>query len=77
LRSRLIRQCGKHPSFPSKQADWQVLTEWASVDAARADGTPDEVVQRYTVVFNDAICDVQYHAALLSATLLNSNGWVA
>lgn len=77
LRSRLIQQGGKHPLFPSKQAQWQVLTEWASLDAARVDGAPEDVVQRYTVTFGDGIRDVQYHAAALSATLLNSNSWTA
>lgn len=76
LRSRLTQQCGKHPVFPSRQAHWQVLTEWASLDAARADGVPEEVVQRYTITFGAAIRDVQYHAAVLSTILLNSNSWV-
>jgi hypothetical protein len=73
----LIQQGGKHPLFPSKQAHWQLLTEWASLDAARVDGAPEEVVQRYASTFGAGIRDVQYHAAGLSATLLNSNSWTA
>ena len=61
--------------FPSREAHWQVLTEWASLDAARDDGAPAEVKQRYATTFGKAIRDVQYHAAALSATLLNSNSW--
>jgi hypothetical protein len=34
-------------------------------------------MQRYTVTFGDAIRDGQYHGALLSATLPDSNGWIA
>lgn len=77
LRSRLIQQQGKHPLFPSRQAQWQVLTEWASVDAADADGSAAEVMARYTVALGNAIRNVQYQAAALSATLLNSNSWAA
>lgn len=77
LRARLTQQCGKHPLFPSKEAHWQVLTEWASLDAARADGTSAEVIQRYAMAYGDTIRGVQYHAATLSASLLNSNSWDA
>ncbi|MBL8269921.1 hypothetical protein [Steroidobacter sp.] len=75
LRSRLAHQSGKHPMFPSKQAQWQVLTEWASLDGARSEGAAEQVVERYSLAFGGAIRNAQHHVAALNATLLNSNSW--
>lgn len=75
LRSRLARQDGKHPLFPSKQADWLVLTEWASLDDALAAGSAEEVLDSYRRQAGKSLSRLEYNIAALSATLLNANAW--
>ncbi|MBM3274763.1 MAG: hypothetical protein FJZ00_06400, partial [Candidatus Sericytochromatia bacterium] len=75
LRSRLARQDGKHPLFPSKQAEWLVLTEWASLDDALAAGSAEEVFARYSRQAGKSLSRLEYNVAALSATLLNANAW--
>lgn len=75
LRARLARQCGKHPLFPSSQPEWLVLTEWASIRDALADGTPAELTERYRRQLEPAISGLEYNLAALSATLLNADSW--
>jgi len=75
LRSRLARQEGKHPLFPSKQPDWVVLTEWACLDDALADGSPVDVAKRYSDQSEAWVSRLEYNVCVLSATLLNSNAW--
>jgi hypothetical protein len=77
LRSRLARQDGKHPLFPSKQAEWLVLTEWASMDDALAAGSAEEVLDRYGRQAEKSLSRLEYNIAALSATLLNANAWAA
>lgn len=75
LRARLARQEGKHPLFPSKQAEWLLLTEWASLDDAAAEGAPEEVVGRHARESGASLSRIEYNIAALSATLLNANAW--
>lgn len=75
LRARLARQEGKHPLFPSKQADWLLLTEWASFDDAAADGSPETVAGRQARESGASLTRIEYNIAALSATLLNANAW--
>lgn len=78
LRSRLAQQDGKHPLFPSKQPQWLVLTEWASLSEALQDGTPETVVARYAAVLPGAtVATVPCNVAGLSATLLNPDAWTS
>lgn len=77
LRARLARQTGKHPLFPSRQPEWLVLTEWASVSEASADGTAAEVCARYRREFATGVDRLEYNVATLSATLLNADSWTA
>ncbi len=77
LRARLARQEGKHPLFPSKQAEWLLLTEWASLDDAAAEGSPEEVVGRHARESGASLSRIEYNMAALSATLLNANAWTA
>lgn len=78
LRSRLARQDGKHPLFPSKQPEWIVVTEWASLGEALQDGGADEVVARYRQVLPDAAAAAApFNVAGLSATLLNPDAWTS
>jgi len=76
LRSRLAKQDGKHPLFPSKQPEWIAVTEWASTSEALQDGGAEEVVQRYRRVLSEAtVASAPYNVAGLSATLLNTDAW--
>ena len=75
MRSRLGKQQGKHPLFPSSQPEWLVLTEWATLDEATGDGTAAEVIGRYEAEFGGQVSGLEYNVAGLSATLLNTNNW--
>ena len=75
IAGRVGRQHGKHPLFPSSQPDWIVLTEWATVDEAAADGDPGEVAARYTEALGSDVSNLAYNVAALSATLLNATNW--
>lgn len=75
LRGRLARQHGKHPLFPSSQPDWLVLTEWATLDEALADGSGDEVCGRFADALGDRVCRLDYTVGRLSATLLSATTW--
>lgn len=72
---RVGRQNGKHPLFPSSQPDWIVLSEWATVDEAVADGEPDAVADRYREALGSDVSNLSYNVAALSATLLNATNW--
>lgn len=72
---RVGRQNGKHPLFPSSQPDWIVLTEWATVDEAIADGEPETVTDRYREALGPDVSNLAYNVAALSATLLNATNW--
>ena len=61
--------------FPSSQAEWVVLTEWATIDEALADGSSDEVSSRYSDAFGDGLSRLEHHVGALSATLLNATNW--
>ncbi len=75
IRSRLAKQEGKHPLFPSSQPEWIVLTEWATLEEAKADGAPEEVVARYQQDFAEQLSGLEYTVGSLSATLLNAHNW--
>ena len=75
MRSRLGRQEGKYPLFPSSQPEWLVLTEWATLDEATGDGTAADVIARYQREFEGQLSGLDYNVAGLSATLLNINNW--
>ncbi len=75
IRTRLAKQFGKHPLFPSSQPEWIILSEWATLGEAEADGTPEEVIDRYEQAVPDAVTNTSYNVAVLSATLLNSGNW--
>lgn len=77
LRARLARQCGKHPLFPSKQADWLLLVEWACLADALADGAPEACIARAVAAHPGALDRLEYGVSGLSATLLNCDNWVA
>jgi hypothetical protein len=78
LRSRLAKQDGKHPLFPSKQPEWIAVTEWASTSEARQDGSAEEIVARYRQVLPEAtVVSVPFNLAALSATLLNTDAWTS
>jgi hypothetical protein len=78
LRSRLAKQDGKHPLFPSKQPEWIALIEWASLGDAMQDGGADEVVERYGRVLSaSSVPNVHFNVAGLSATLLNTDAWTS
>jgi hypothetical protein len=78
LRSRLAKQDGKHPLFPSKQPEWIAVTEWASTNEALRDGGADEVFARYRKVLpNATIASAPFNVAGLSATLLNTDAWTS
>ncbi len=72
---RVGHQNGKHPLFPSSQPDWIVLTEWATVDEAVADGDPVAVASRYREALGPDVSNLEYNVAALSATLLNATNW--
>ena len=75
IAGRVGRQQGKHPLFPSSQPDWIVLTEWATVDEAAADGDPGAVAARYAEALGEDVSNLTYNVAALSATLLNATNW--
>jgi len=75
IAGRVGRQHGKHPLFPSSQPDWIVLTEWATVAEAAADGDPDTVIARYGDALGPDVSNLAYNVAALSATLLNATNW--
>lgn len=75
MRSRLLRQAGKHPLFPSKQAEWQILSEWATLAEATAEGSPAAIMAGVQKALGPTVTDLQYNAATLSATLLNAHNW--
>lgn len=78
LRSRLGKQDGKHPLFPSKQPEWIAVTEWASSSEAMQDGGAEECVARYREVLPAAtVASVPFNMAGLSATLLNTDAWTS
>ena len=75
LSARLARQHGKHPLFPSSQPEWLVLTEWATLAEAKADGGVEQITERFAAAFPGQASGFQYNVAALSATLLNSESW--
>ena len=75
LRSRLLRQAGKHPLFPSSQPQWQIVNEWASLDAVAPQGGAQQAVPQLADALQVAAPTVEYTVAALSATLLNARGW--
>lgn len=77
MRARLAYQKGKHPTFPSSQPEWIILTEWASVDDANEVGDEQEVVVVYEQRFSGQVSGLDYNVAALSATLLNAHNWAA
>lgn len=77
LRVRLAYQDGKHPLFPSKQAEWVMLVEWASLSDAMATGPGDAPVEQASQANGWALDSLDYHVGALSATLLNADSWNA
>lgn len=77
MRARLAYQEGKHPTFPSSQPEWIILTEWASVDDASKVGDEQEVAAVYEQRFSSQVSGLDYNVAALSATLLNAHNWAA
>lgn len=75
IAARVGRQHGKHPLFPSSQPDWIVLSEWATVQEAIADGAPEAVAGRYREALGSDVTKLSYNVAALSATLLNATNW--
>lgn len=75
LRCRLARQTGKHPLFPSRQADWMILVEWPSLRDAHATDSGEAVVAYYQREHGATVSRVEHNVAALSATLLNSDSW--
>ena len=75
IAGRVGRQHGKHPLFPSSQPDWIVLSEWATVEEAIADGGPDAVGGRYREALGSDVSNLAYNVGALSATLLNATNW--
>ena len=75
LCARLGKQHGKHPLFPSSQPEWLLLTEWATVEEAEADGDAKQIVDRVEAAFPSQLSRLEYNVAALSATLLNAHNW--
>lgn len=75
IAGRVGRQHGKHPLFPSSQPDWIVLTEWATVEEAIADGDVEAVGARYRAALGSDVSNLAYNVGALSATLLNATNW--
>ena len=75
MRLRLASQDGKHPLFPSKQAEWILLVEWASLSDALAAGPGDAPVEDAARKNGWTVDRLEYHVGALSATLLNADSW--
>jgi hypothetical protein len=75
LRSRLLRQSGKHPLFPSSQPEWQILNEWASLADADKQGDAAKVTEGFASDCPMVIGEIQYTLSALSATLLSADTW--
>jgi hypothetical protein len=75
IRSRLARQHGKHPLFPSSQPEWIILSEWATLDEAIADGGAEDIEAKVQSAVPGATSNLTYNVAALSATLLNAGNW--
>ncbi len=75
MRVRLARQEGKHPMFPSKQAEWVLLVEWASLSDAQTAGPCDSRVEEAANKNSWKVDNLEYHLGALSATLLNADSW--
>ncbi len=77
LRVRLARQDGKHPLFPSKQAEWVLLVEWPSTHDAGQFVSVEKPIQNAAQERGWELERVEYQVGALSATLLNTNSWTA
>lgn len=77
LRSRLARQDGKHPLFPSSQPEWIVVTEWAAVADALAYDDRHPVEGSCIAAIGDGVSSLSFHVGVHSATLLNASTWTS